>query len=315
MGAVAACPMILATSFGTEVTRQRTPEHPGAYVNPLSPGAGRWLSRMGKSRLFQLALLGTRVKRLRKELPIRLKQEPLLEAVFEIRFSATAPASELLPGLLYGALGGLGGGLKVERLPASELPGHIRKADPNLRFAPLVRVRWGNFVLLISDETLAVACQPPYPGWGGFRPAIMKVVGAAVESGVIASVTRYSLKYVDLIRAGSNEAQVLAFDWAIRLGERSVRNEAVALRVEFREARYVHVVNVHTAAQAKVGDSPAEKGAVIEVDSIVPLGMLSASAFLEALEKELDELHMENKAMFFGCLTDATVIALEPEYE
>ena len=84
-------------------------------------------------------------------LPKKLKKEPLIDAVFEVRFTSAFPAGGVLPGLLFG---NLDGDKKIEQLPLLQLPQVIRDADPNLRFAPLSRLDWGNFISTLVTAVL-----------------------------------------------------------------------------------------------------------------------------------------------------------------
>ena len=70
------------------------------------------------------------------KLPLKLGKEPLIEALFEMRFKATAPVSNILPGLLFTKFKGE---KKIEKLPAAQLPEELRKVDPSLHYAPLLR--------------------------------------------------------------------------------------------------------------------------------------------------------------------------------
>jgi uncharacterized protein (TIGR04255 family) len=129
-------------------------------------------------------------------LPTKLAKEPLLDAVFEVRFSKSTELASLLPGYLFARLEGLSG--VVEPLPASQMPRAIREADPTsqLIHAPLVRMQWRQFAVLIGDVSVAIACKLPYPGWASFRPAIEELLRCAVDTKVVGQVQRYSLKYV-----------------------------------------------------------------------------------------------------------------------
>ncbi len=40
------------------------------------------------------------------KLPLKVRKEPLVEAVFEMRFDASLPASNILPGVIFGELEG-----------------------------------------------------------------------------------------------------------------------------------------------------------------------------------------------------------------
>ncbi len=70
------------------------------------------------------------------DLPLKLKNDPISEAVFEVRFT-----SSVLPELVVGGLAAHWKGLTAQRFPAAEIPPAIRRADPNLQFQPLMELR------------------------------------------------------------------------------------------------------------------------------------------------------------------------------
>ena len=107
------------------------------------------------------------------QLPKKLNKEPLLDAVFEIRFSALIPASSILPGIFFDKLDGE---KDVSQLHVGDLPKQIRDSDPNLRFAPVTRILWKDFILLIGDRIIAVGCKMPYVGWEKFSKIIIQIV-------------------------------------------------------------------------------------------------------------------------------------------
>ena len=98
-------------------------------------------------------------------------------------------------------LANLTGGATIERLPIADLPKQIRDSDPNLRYAPTIRMQWQKFLLLLSDQSVAVGCKLPYPGWGEFRSAIMRTLDIIGDTNVVERVERYSLKYVDILES------------------------------------------------------------------------------------------------------------------
>ena len=59
-------------------------------------------------------------------LPIKLLKEPLIDAVFELRFMSSISASNVLPGYLFSKLDGK---KTIERLPAADFPRPMRDMD------------------------------------------------------------------------------------------------------------------------------------------------------------------------------------------
>ena len=115
-------------------------------------------------------------------LPTRLRKEPLIDAVFEVRFPGAFRAGSLLPGMLFA---GLDGDKKSDPLPCSQIPQAIRDADVNLKYAPLNRIDWGSYFVNVGDRSVSVSSKYPYAGWSKFKPAIMMVMEILKNTGVI----------------------------------------------------------------------------------------------------------------------------------
>ena len=77
----------------------------------------------------------------------------------------------------------------------------MRKANPNLEFAPVVQLNLGGYLLSVGDRNFVIGCKLPYPKWAAFRDAILDVVGKVAAVGLVGDVERYSLKYTNLIDA------------------------------------------------------------------------------------------------------------------
>ena len=246
-------------------------------------------------------------------LPTKLAREPLLDAVFEVRFAKSTELASLLPGYLFSKLQGLAG---VEALPASQMPKVVRESDPTnqLMHAPLVRLHWGQFAILIGDTSVAIACKLPYPGWRSFRPAIEEVLRCTFQSKLVDETLRYSMKYVDLLQTGATFPAANQVDWALRLGPQSLTTENIQLRVEIPRDGFLHAISIATAASVQMSDGSANSGAVVDVDTIQQNPSVSME-LMEDLTNHLDAIHLANKQVFFGCLSKAGLAALEPVYE
>ena len=104
-----------------------------------------------------------------KSVPKRLRKEPLLEAIWEIRFTSDRESvAELLPGLIYKAIDIEFP--KIERLPAADLPSAIVQQDAKLRYVPTKRLEGSPYSIQIGEHVVSLSCRRPYTGWGNFEP-------------------------------------------------------------------------------------------------------------------------------------------------
>jgi uncharacterized protein (TIGR04255 family) len=248
-----------------------------------------------------------------KSLPKKLLKSPLVDAVFEVRFKASAGASSILPGLLFRHIEYQS--KRIEKLPASEIPTQIRIMDSSLKFQPLLRLHWGSFFVPIGDESLAVTCKMPYPGWNKFREQILKVMEIVKSTDVIDSIERYSLKYSNVIDGNNISENIRRIDMDIRVGNHAIKSEIFNLRFEIPRNEIIHLVQIAAHARARLHGGEIREGALVEVDTICNHKTNDFLLFMKQLPTRIEALHTESKSMFFQCLTNDTVEYLEPIYE
>jgi len=246
------------------------------------------------------------------QLPTKLGKEPLIDAVFEVRFSSTAPASDILPGFFFSKLSGCG---IIERLPIAQLPKPVRDADPNLQFSPLVRLSWNNFFISIGDSSLVIGCKIPYSGWSNFKPAIIEAVSCAMEIGIIQTVQRFSIKYIDLLSASSIRDQISLIRASVVIGKHTLEQENFTLKIEVPMNGFFHIVHIISSANALLADGSKRDGIIVDIDTITTVNNQEFQSWVTDLPEKLDTIHAANKSMFFECLHPETITSLEPVYE
>lgn len=245
------------------------------------------------------------------KLPKKLGKVPLVGAVFEMRFHAKAPASNILPGLIFSRFEGE---KTVEKLPTAELPEAIRNVDPNLQYAPLVSIRWDNFVILVSDRSAMVTCGIVYPGWTAFKAAILQLVGLVGEAAIVEFVERFSLKYTNVFSHEMGSAPSV-MEFQLTIGTRDVRDKLFQIRVELPGADLISIVQIAAEGTANFPDGKMIRGVVFDVDTVSTVSNTPFSAFADALADRLERAHSEAKATFVACLKPSALERLEPVYD
>jgi len=244
-------------------------------------------------------------------LPSKLGKEPLIDAVFEMRFNSHMPVASIWPGMLYGELSGE---KSMENLPLISLPKEIRDQDPNLIHSPICRISWGGFWILLGDHVFCVAAKLPYQGWAKFSEAIQTAFAVVLRTQMVTSVTRCSIKYVDILDSVPLEASD-CFNLDLALGGRSPTGSNFHVRMESREGDLLHSIQVGSAAQYNLADGRMLSGPVLDVDSVMALNAEDPQIFLERLPNRTERLHSANKQVVFDCFSKAALEYLEPVYE
>ena len=245
------------------------------------------------------------------KIPVRLRKEPLLEAIWEIRFSAAKSSiADLLPGMLFKALPGRYG--NIVRLPAADIPAPIVEHDRNLRYAPKIRLENGNQAVQIGEHVVSLSCRRPYSGWNQFSADIRELARAVQDTDLIETLERFSLKYIDLIDL--NQPPGLdCLNLALKLGEHEISAKPVQLRTEIKENDLIHIVQIVSPAEVALpGTEGRLKGVLLDIDTIKPLVERES---WDSLDRRLNDMHTACKKMFFSLLKLETVDKLEPEYE
>ena len=246
------------------------------------------------------------------KLPVKLKDVPIVDAVFELRFKAALPASSVLPGYLFS---GLEGKKEIQRLPAAELPEAMRNLDVNLQYAPHIRLLWEVFTILVGDRSFGVTCLIPYPGWSKFKKAIIEISGLIAGTKLLAEVERLSLKYTNIIpNSFGSAAEIVEFD--LKLGSRDARNGPFHVRAEISDGDVFHIVQFASHGLASLIDGSSREGTVIDIDTIRNNDEnADPTKFFEHLPQHLEDIHHKTKAMFFSFLKPAAIEKLGPTYD
>jgi len=246
-------------------------------------------------------------------LPTKLKKEPIVEVICEIQLSSKAAFSQVMPGFLYSKLDGE----KVIETPAhGTLPPELIAMNPQLKFNPTSSLIWNGYSIAFSNHSIQIRCVQPYPGWSKFKAIIEKIVQVIVESDTVDKISRYSLKYVDLVCVDTPELRVKHTSLKLKLGRFELKNQNYQTQIEIKVKGIIHLIQlIAPVTVSNKTDNNTKTGTLISTDSIVIKNFEDVSSFSDELSNNLDILHRENKVIFFECLSKEGVESMEPIYE
>lgn len=243
-------------------------------------------------------------------IPKRLRKEPLIEAVCELRFKSDKDSiSDLLPGLIFQKLGDRFP--KVEKLPASNFPPVVLKNDPNLRYIPTIKLTGGEpYSIMIGEHVFSLSCTRPYIGWDKFLSMIMELLAILKQTSLITHPERISLKYIDILLA--TEGFTLdALNLELKMGGNRITTAPVQLRTELNAEELTNIIQIGSPAQVALNTGQLFDGILIDIDTI---SRTMPSDFWLNPKDFLDRAHAISKSMFFDLLKPETIKCLEPEY-
>lgn len=131
-------------------------------------------------------------------LPEKLKDDCIIEAIFEIRFH-TSEQPEIIIGRLSDQTPWKN--YSKKRLPAADIPAPIRDADESLKFQPVLELRSDDSMYLVRLGSSVVSFHnvEKYCGWTAFEPALNQVISALFDCVKDVQVSRLGFRYVNAI--------------------------------------------------------------------------------------------------------------------
>jgi uncharacterized protein (TIGR04255 family) len=244
------------------------------------------------------------------QIPRKLRQEPLIEAIWELRFEGAA-AGEILPGQIYTALKKNHENLDLQRLPTADLPAIVAQINPNLRYAPKLRLQTPSSPLLwqTGDRIITLNCRKPYIGWLAFKPAIEELIGIIEESSLDLKLERHSLRYIDLLTLDP-APDISALQLTMQLGSHPIKNDPMQTRFELVNEPCRHVVQIVTPAEIPFQDG-VKKGTLVDLETFAA----EPPKDFKTVRQQLDFLHDKSKKIFFEDILSREAMAkLGPEY-
>jgi len=248
-----------------------------------------------------------------RKIPVKLRNEPLIEAVWELRFRPKeSSAGEHLLAMLYKEF--WRSYPKIVRLPMADIPSCVREQDSKLKYLPKIRLMGENRAIQIGDFVVSLSNRRPYMGWRDFSQAIQQLVGLLHQSELIAIGERISLKYVDLLEMDVPPS-LARLDLELTMAGERIQTAPVHLwtKIEDQEG-IVHIVEISCPAELRFPENPSSRcGVLLDIDSVKRLP--ENKPWQEEVQRALNPLHEASKRIFFHLLTSETIEALGPIYE
>lgn len=241
--------------------------------------------------------------------PDKLEKDPIVEAIFEVRFKPQIEqAGELMPGLMYPALKHYYS--KLESLPLARMPKELFQQQPDLQYQHLRRLVGEKYMVLTGEKVLSLAGRAPYDGWASFKPKILELLKCVQQLNIVDKVERLSLKYVNVLPKSSQGPEIERLKLKIQLGLHDVKeNEnGLLLRTELLVNNFINIVQIIPRSTVKVSNKHLT-GLLLEIDTIY-VGEIGE--FWTEVDDLLEKTHSMEKSIFFGLLSETALKEFGP---
>ena len=245
-----------------------------------------------------------------EKIPRKLEIEPIIEAVWELRFEGDQAAGAALPGILFENLKSPQYNPTIETFALASVPREVRDNNEQLRYAPTAVLRYGNYSIFIGDRSIAVGVVCPYPGWDFYEGEIGRVVKVAKESGLVKDPERVTIRYIDYFDASPGGGMAL-LNLKLSVGNLESGFDELGVEVKTTEEDFECVIRIRNPATVVIGKQ-TKRGLVTDVQ----VGWRTAenSEFWQYFPEKLRHAKKLCHERFFGLLAPETLARHKPVY-
>ena len=241
------------------------------------------------------------------KLPLELKHDTILEAIFELRFEPEPP-NEAVFGVIYPIIVKKFQNLESITLPLLQLPDAIRNSDPQFRYQPLNRLQGEGLSISIGPRVISFSVMKPYIGWSKWKSSLLDVLYNLSVEHLIKNVERTGLRYLNFV----DQDIFPLINAEIRIINNMVKPVSTTVRTEIPEGEYIKALQL--ANKASINEKgQIKQGSLIDID-IVRNKKIQSYDFKINLETILDKSHIMAKQLFFDILKNDFLNGLGPIY-
>lgn len=242
-------------------------------------------------------------------LPVSLKNCPIVDAVVEIRFTTEIVAPAVF-GMAYTVL--KKDYPKYQKLPILELPEQIRAMDSNFKGKPhykLMEAGSGKSFIQIGPDVISISPTMPYAGWKIFSNAAFEVMEKLIKAGLILGVERIGIRYTNFFEGMDIFKKV---NLSVTYNNNPIDFKNTILRTEIEDSGFLNTLQVTNNASRRKENRLASKGSLIDVDTfkMYKNEILSISN----LTQEINDGHNIEKKIFWNLLGEELKSELQPTY-
>lgn len=239
-------------------------------------------------------------------IPRKLKNDPIIEALFELRFTSSD-----IPEVVVGKLASWEQwkGFASQRLPLADIPVTMREQDPNLIHQPVLQLQRndGKRLVKIGPRAISYHALPPYPGWALFEPELSSCTERLFSTLADVTATRFGFRYLNALTKTHLIESLRDLNFDIRLAGQTLE---CPFNLNYQRSWTPKHESIVRIASKEFVQNPAEGlAAIVDVDIFTP-PEFRTTAGTEA-HGWVSEAHDIEKKEFFNLLPEAIIDKLE----
>lgn len=244
----------------------------------------------------------------KRSIPEKLKNDAIVEALFEIRFSMST-----VPEVFFGRIADSTPwkNFKQASMPISQLPLALRQADPTLRYQPLFQMvdEKEKRALRIGTNMISYSRGMPYVGWKVFKTELEEVIAVVFEKTHELHVERLGLRYLNALKHDLHGIHSISdLDLKVEIANERITGSANLNVTTDATSDTASTVRVATTDFVQ-GDIPPGTSVYVDVDIFTNSEGFQTTN--QSFVREwIERAHSKEKAKFFQLLRESTIESL-----
>jgi uncharacterized protein (TIGR04255 family) len=228
--------------------------------------------------------------------PFSIEPCPIIDAVIEIRFTPNIDQNAVF-GLLYNAI--------KEDFPGKVDSQTINTLEPGKTefiTSQIYKIANEEHVIQIGHNVLSISSFPKYTGWSKFFSATINYLHKIEGVGIISEVNRLGMRYINFF--DNDIFPNIKINITLDKKEIGYKNTQIKTEISHDNFTSNLLIANNIEVQKKIGS-------IIDIDTYK---MHNLEKFFEQKEQILQEIHDNEKKLFFSLLKDEFVASLNPQY-
>ncbi|NIG52510.1 TIGR04255 family protein [Chitinophaga sp. Cy-1792] len=240
------------------------------------------------------------------KLPVEITPNPLLSSRVEIRYVLNIQPDEVV-GAFYSQFKDVFPILRETKV--SKDPGI---ADELMKFAPDFLMSNDKYAIAFNGNAISFENMGDYQLWGNYFPFIRTQLSTLIEMKIVRSIQRISVRYVSLF-----EKQLTKESTFIKIPQFNLEGYKENLnlyRTSFNPSNDPNVLlKVQIVKNARASTANEFRiGTLIDIDACREFSDIDLD---DNIFEIVDNLHAEEKRLFFSMLDNAFLQTLNPKYD
>lgn len=234
-------------------------------------------------------------------LPKEISPNPLVTSTVEVRFRSEVETQKLFP-VVYSKFSN-----NLPFFNESKIPKELRGTNPDFAFAPDYTLKNDDYSLSFSNKVIVFENISEYKLWNNYFPFIKEHLDGFFQLGVVKQIERIGLRYASIFDKTESVNQVLKTFSSFPT--EGYTHEFNFYRGDLNKDGFDFHLQV--ANNAKVTkNNKSMTGVYIDIDASLNGTLEPSIKVFEIIE----QLHQQEKELFFSLLKPEFVNTLNPKY-